>query len=265
MQRQTWVLALVVAMALAPVSAQQARKTAMPEFDGLIEMMSTGASKTITFSDEKGHPISKAQFLAGLKKTGSFSHNRDEVHHSTAFKLMPAGKEIDVKTTAGSSLEQALHIHYKIKPGQPFPSFELTDVRGKAVSNASLRGTPTVVNFFFADCIGCIAETPTLNAYAKAHPQVHVLAVTYDDAKTARQYMSQRHFAWPIAYAGQHLIDALGVTAYPTIALIGANGRLLDIRLSGSIQTGGDTITAKDMDRWVMRTLASGGAARLKN
>ena len=254
-------LALVAAMALlsAPAMARQAAPATTPSQDdlaGMVRMMSVGADKTVTFSDDKGRSISEAAFLDGVKAGRTFSYKRDSAAQATAFTLQAAKAGPSTPNKGAVALEHTLKVAYRIKPGQALPAFHLATVGGGSVDNAALRGKPALINFFFADCVGCIAETPALNAYAKAHPEVRVLAVTFDKAGDAAAYVKQHRFAWPVAYGGQAWLDTLGVSTYPALALVGADGRLLDIRISGTIQSGGDAITAADLNRWVAGTLA---------
>jgi hypothetical protein len=58
-------------------------------------------------------------------------------------------------------------------------------------------------------------------AYAKKHPRQSVLAVTFDDAATARYFVAAHGFSWPVLVDGMVLHAAVGVNAYPTMALLG--------------------------------------------
>ena len=75
-----------------------------------------------------------------------------------------------------------------LKAGAAFPAFALKTTAGVPVAGDVLSGRLTLLNFFFADCSRCIAEVPTLNAYARQHPEVQVLAVTFDDAEIAKKF-----------------------------------------------------------------------------
>lgn len=147
----------------------------------------------------------------------------------------------------------------KIHPGQHLPAFRKQTLGGKTITEASLRGRPTLMNFFFAACAPCNAETPDLNAYSKQHPRVRVLALTFDDKAAARDFVARRHFAWPVIYAGQALLDRIGVHSYPVLALFDTRGRLIDTSISGAL-AGKDSKagipTARDIDHWVTAELA---------
>ncbi|HET6586453.1 MAG TPA: TlpA disulfide reductase family protein [Oleiagrimonas sp.] len=135
--------------------------------------------------------------------------------HSVLKLLVPG-------TSVGGGIIIALKPN--IDMGKPLPRFSLPLVSGGKTNPASIKGATTLVDFFFSGCAGCIEELPALNAYAASHPHMHFLAITYDDANTAKIFVNKRHFAWPVAYNGQAYLDQLKVSVYPTLLLLDANG-----------------------------------------
>jgi len=251
--KKQWIAGLLLSVAATAIAAQEVQ-TAVRSGSVSVDILASGASKSISYSDDQGRPIGKSAFLRAVTHGRQFSYKRDEAGESTSFTLL--ARDAKAKATSASTLKSAVHQDYKLKPGQAFPAFQLATVGGGSVDSASLLGRPTMVHFFFAECVLCFVENPVLNAYAQKHPEVRVLAVTRDDASTAATYAQQRQLAWPVAYAGQALLDALGVTVFPTMALVSADGRLLDIRVHGLMQRGDDSLSERDLDRWVRRTLS---------
>lgn len=171
-----------------------------------------GAQFTKVFHDADGKPIDAATFIKAVKGGRGFAPTID-----LAKKVMT----ITLKSATSTDNDLAIHA------GQTFPDFHLPTVDHGEASSGKLVGKPTLVDFFFADCVGCIEELPALNAYAAKHPEVNFLAITFDDAKIAKKFVRQRHFEWPVVYDGKPLIAKLGVQDFPTMFLLNAQSQLL--------------------------------------
>jgi cytochrome oxidase Cu insertion factor (SCO1/SenC/PrrC family) len=119
-------------------------------------------------------------------------------------------------------------------PISELPPFDLKDLDGKRVTAASLRGKPTLVNFFFSTCVPCILEVQPLNGFAAQRPQINFLAVTFDEADVARAFAKRFDFRWRIVPDARDFVDRVRVKNYPMMALFDANGRLLGTRRGGA-------------------------------
>jgi thiol-disulfide isomerase/thioredoxin len=119
-------------------------------------------------------------------------------------------------------------------PVTAMPPFDLRDLAGRRVTSASLRGRPTLVNFYFAKCRPCILETEPLNQFAAARPHMNFLAVTFDEPAEAREFVARYGFRWRIVPDARDLIDRMRVKQYPMMALFDAQGRLLGTRKGGA-------------------------------
>lgn len=119
-------------------------------------------------------------------------------------------------------------------PITEMPAFNLRDLAGKRVTNASFKGKPTLVNFYFAKCKPCILEVGPLNEFAAARPNMNFLAVTFDEEAEARAFVEKYKFKWRIVPNARDLIDRVRVKSYPMMALFDANGRLLGTRRGGA-------------------------------
>lgn len=241
-----------LAMTVLPMlaSARQAHS----DVSGLIAMMSVGASKTVTFSDEHGHPINEATFIARVQHGRSFGFTKDSRNQSTAFALEPAATKPPVPPAAALKPTSGT-----LQVGSRFPAIDLPMVAGGRADSASWSGKPTLVDFYFAECGACIDETAALSAYADAHPDMRVLAVTFDDQATAKAYAAKWHFSWPIAFGGKAWIDAAGIDSYPTMVLVAADGKILGSRVGSMIHASTGKASAHDVQHWVHGLLARNG------
>jgi len=118
-------------------------------------------------------------------------------------------------------------------PVAELPPFELRDLAGKPVNAASFKGKPTLINFYFAECVPCILEVGPLNRFAAERPGMNFLAVTFDEAAVARAFVARYKFRWRVVPEARDFIDRVRVKQYPMMALFDENGRLLGTRRGG--------------------------------
>jgi thiol-disulfide isomerase/thioredoxin len=119
-------------------------------------------------------------------------------------------------------------------PISEMPAFDLRDLNGKRITSGSLKGKPTLVNFYFATCKPCILEVGPLNEFAAARPHMNFVAVTFDGTDEARAFVDRYRFKWRVVPNARNLIDQVRVKSYPMMALFDANGRLLGTKRGGA-------------------------------
>lgn len=206
----------------------------------------------VVFHDIHGKPIDLKTFTAGAPRHQRYTTQFDKARRLAVLTLLPIGANApgsnptsDLAMTSPSSMQAVP------KPGTTFPSFDLPRVGGGRIDSANLTGKPYVVDFFFAKCIGCIAELPMLDAYHQQYPRQPVFAVTFDDARTAAGFVKQRRFNWPVAYDGlKFIINKLGVNAFPTMVVVGADGKVLASRIGSD-----SSMTPKTLETWITASM----------
>ena len=136
-------------------------------------------------------------------------------------------------------------------PVAELPPFQLRDLAGKPVNAASLKGKPTLINFYFAECVPCILEVGPLNGFAAGRPGMNFLAVTFDEAAVARAFVARYKFHWRVVPDAREFIDRVRVKQYPTMALFDESGRLLGTRRGGVRDELEAATVAPQLARWV--------------
>lgn len=119
-------------------------------------------------------------------------------------------------------------------PISEMPAFDLRDLNGKRITAESLKGKPTLVNFYFATCKPCILEVGPLNEFAAARPHMNFVAITFDEPDEARGFVNRYKFKWRVVPNARDLIDQVRVKSYPMMALFDADGRLLGTKRGGA-------------------------------
>ncbi len=114
------------------------------------------------------------------------------------------------------------------------PPFELRDLAGKPVTAASLKGKPTLINFYFAQCVPCILEVGPLNGFAARTSRDEFSRGDLRRSRRWREPSSTRYkFRWRVVPDAREFIDRMRVKQYPMMALFDASGRLLGTRRGG--------------------------------
>jgi len=174
-----------------------------------------GSAPQLRYLDANGKPLDYASFAQQMHNgRRHYSITRDTQAGTAVLRLRPAGAR------AGEPGR------FAFGRGDVFPPFELPSLHGNTQRLSDFHGRYTLVSFFFAECAPCIAEVPTLNAYAREHGDVNFVAITYEDADTARQFVQQHGLSWNVLYHGQSLTDTLGIGIYPTLMLLDPSGHV---------------------------------------
>ncbi len=114
--------------------------------------------------------------------------------------------------------------------GDAAPNFTLKTLDGKHVSLSDYRGKPVMINFWYATCPGCLAETTGIERfYAAQHAagkSFVILAVnSVDDAPTDQQFVQQYGITYtPVLDDNQRVATLYNLNATPTSYFIDRQG-----------------------------------------
>jgi thiol-disulfide isomerase/thioredoxin len=117
--------------------------------------------------------------------------------------------------------------------GEPV-DFTGKDLDGKPLSLAAMRGKPTVVSVWWADCAPCHKEAPLLvGAYRQLAGRTHFVGIDVRDGGTAapKAFESQYGIDWPSFYSpgGEALLafpGALTPVSIPATVVLDVHGRV---------------------------------------
>jgi len=204
-----WLLAGALVSAEEPVAPPAPPPSGFEK--GLREAMALPADTKLVYRDEDGKELSPDQFSKRVQEENTqFDVQRDEKSGTATLKIRPK---------AGSEGE--------IGPVTQLPPLDLKDLYGRRIRNLDFAGRPTLLSFFFETCVPCIKEAPVLTAYRRRHQEFNYLAVTPDNAESAKRFVQQHNLDWPVAYDGKPFIDAMQVKGFPTYVLVASDGRIL--------------------------------------
>jgi thiol-disulfide isomerase/thioredoxin len=115
----------------------------------------------------------------------------------------------------------------------------MTDVDGRAISTASLKGRVVIVNFWATWCPPCRAEIPDLIALQnKYKDQLQIIGISDDDDPPAvvKKWAMDHHMNYPIVMSNDALRKVFtGVAALPTSFILSRDSKMM-IKHVGMLQ-----------------------------
>jgi thiol-disulfide isomerase/thioredoxin len=110
------------------------------------------------------------------------------------------------------------------------PAFSVTDLNGRVVNSADLRGKVVLMNFWATWCPPCRAEIPDLiKLQEKYRDQLVVVGVSEDEGPIdpVRAFVAEQRMNYPVAMTTPELRKIFrGVTALPTTFVIDREGKI---------------------------------------
>ncbi len=108
------------------------------------------------------------------------------------------------------------------------PSIVLPDLRTKSlVDLGDLVGKPTVINFFFSDCVGCVTEMPMLErTFKKFGDSVRFIGVNHLEKRSlGLDIVRKTGVTYQVVWDEEGKVAPVaGVLAFPATLFLDANG-----------------------------------------
>ncbi len=158
--------------------------------------------------------------------------------------------KVEAAAVAGDALAAEDRLRHQLV-GQPAPDFRAEDLEGKPHLLAAYRGKVLFIDFWSTECEPCMAEMPNIaKVYGQYRNQgFEVLGVDEaqeDNGSKLAAFVKEQNLPWPECIDAFALGAIFHVGAYPSSYLIGRDGKIIGVDLTG-----------KDLDAAVARALAA--------
>ncbi len=149
-------------------------------------------------------------------------------------------KQVDQVIAYNEKAAAAKKIKRALVVGTKFPEFTVTDLDGKPLSTAALKGKATLIDFWATWCGPCRGELPNVLAtYEKHHAQgFDIIGVSLDQEKAKlTEYTKTMNMTWPQYFDGlgwsNKLAAKYGIESIPATFLLDGNGIIIGEDLRG--------------------------------
>ncbi len=212
-------------------SCERRRRAVLPVGGGrVVELQSDGClfdapgARLVVDRDGDGTPDERDEFAV-------FSVGRGLLRLDAStwrFSVTADGSEL--------TLESTPEPFRGLRPGQPAPDFRLTDLGDTVHTLGDHRGRPLLLVFWGTWCGACIDMHPRVARLAERYG-LDVLGVARDPALRLWHFLSRHRVPWRNAPVDRDapVLEAYGITSYPTYALIDAQGRLVALGGMGAL------------------------------
>lgn len=194
----------------------------------LLKQLSIDADAKLSYLDIQGKALTFVEFLAQVNGGQGWSLTKTSPGNLVKFQIQ---KKLTAEEAAALREKEAAA--FKVKAGQPLPDFLLKGLDGKLHDKGTLAGKYSVLSFFFEACAPCIAEVPSLNKFRELHPELNLVAVTFDDQAKAQRFLDRHKLNWPVLIESRAFNQSLGINSYPSFAVLDPQGRLLGFKQMG--------------------------------
>ena len=178
----------------------------------------------------RSHPKTLAAYAVS-KRYFALAQSPDP---TTALSLLDLLHKSQPSNAAITSAAERLTPVYRASRGQQLPSFTARTLAGGTVSDASIKGKPTLILFWATWCTDGLDATRQLRRITRAYGnRINAIAYSLDlNPKIARQRAKADSLTCPVVCDGKAFSSAtakaLGVKYVPGNLLLDASGRVLD-------------------------------------
>lgn len=120
----------------------------------------------------------------------------------------------------------------RVLPPRALPSgISFIDQSGTVQSFETLKGTPTLINFWATWCAPCVTELPTLAALKETYPGLSVMAISLDfslDIAGVANFLKEQGLSALDAYYDHEgaIRSSIPMKGIPTSFLLGTDGKI---------------------------------------
>lgn len=205
----------------------------------IVKQDSSGTNKIRTYFDKETN--------LPVKEVKTFVMGQESVIQTLEIYDLKINKGIDASTlrliTPEGFAEEIIEPNQEAEApsqGLAAPDFSLSDLDGKIVTLASLKGKVVLLDFWGTWCKWCVKAMPKLQAVHEHFKgkDVIVLGISCQEPPNAnpKKFMQDNKVTYNSLLKGEEVARQFGVEGYPTLYVLGKDGKIISSK-SGYSET----------------------------
>ena len=167
---------------------------------------------------------------------------QDTLYQYDEYKLLAFDPNIDESKLTLASIPQGVALKdyepYKkpepLPEGSPAPQWSLPTLSGDTLSLSDLKGKIVLLDFFYTSCTPCCAALPALQSLHEKYKDKGFVMVGIDPIDNPgkvdmNEFLTKRGITYTILLAEREISETYHVYGYPTLFLIGRDGKIVTI------------------------------------
>lgn len=144
--------------------------------------------------------------------------------------------------------------------GIPLPGFNASSITGSNVTSSDIKGTVTLINFWFIGCPPCITELPQLNELygSLGEKGFKLISFTPDSHEEIKGFMQKHEILFPVVASSGVLIEKtfkINSFGYPTNILINKKGEIVRFTVGGTTDDSQSKVDFAELKKIVLKEL----------
>lgn len=188
-----------------------------------IRTMEGSIVDTVTYAKMKAEKVEKMKSIFPTKDIKiTLKDNFKEVRRTTDSLIYSYKWDIkigDPKVKEDKSFEPDDYLD------KEFPLPTLTTLDNKKISINSLKGKPTLINFWFTTCKPCIEEMPVLSGIKTLlKDSVNFIAITYEPTEKTKAFFKKHKFNFKQIANAKKFTESMNMNSFPVNIFLDKNG-----------------------------------------
>ena len=138
-----------------------------------------------------------------------------------------------IKSCEPVIVNDTIRSNFDCLDGAPIPEFSIIDINGNTISNETMKGKLTLLNFWFIECPPCIEEMPSLSRINDIFrgKNFNIISICRNSRTELDEFLKDHSFPYRVAADGRTVLEEIfkNPFGYPSNVLVDEIGKIINV------------------------------------